>query len=130
MLPWWHHQVPPGNLSFLKLIHLLLKNSFPSSLILPSMLSYLFSPTIFCQILKPCCSQLPPCFFLPSHFSPVILHTLSEPPMVSEDSEPDLIDLISKAGKGEVVNSLLWDLIYSAKPACTPACAFYCHTML
>ena len=83
----------PSNLSFLILIHLLLKNFFPSSLILLSVLSYLFSSTIFSQILKPCSSQLPPCFFLPSPSSPLILRTLSEAPMVSEDSEPDLIDL-------------------------------------
>lgn len=120
---------------WLKLINLLLNVSFPP-LILPSMLSYFFSSTIFCQILKPRCSWAPLSFF-------------SYPPCLSLNStqaiwtpycirgfrtRPDRsMRLIWKAGKEEVLLSVMGHKMlraHSAKPACPPTHAFYCHPTL
>lgn len=117
---------------WIKLINLLLNVSFPS-LILPCMLSYFFSSTIFCQILERRCSWAPLWFF-------------SYPPCLSHNSTqaiwtPNSIRgfrtrsdrstcLIWKAGTGEVLLSVmghktLW--AHSAESACLPTCAFYCR---
>lgn len=76
------------------------------------MLSHFFPSAIFCQILEWRCSWAPLWFFfLTLHASPIILHKSFEPPTLSEDSEPDLIDqrVLFERQVQEKFSSLLWD---------------------
>lgn len=73
-------------------------------------------------------------FLLTLHASPIILHKPFEPPTLSEDSEPDLIDqhVLFERQVQEKFSSLLWDTkhyghIQQNQPAFLPVLSIAAH---